>query len=80
LLHTLLAPKVGGDTFVWVVDAYDILGIHRVQASQEMSFHPKVSQHLPKHFTRHNIKHIFEVHKAAIEWFLFCLALFYQSS
>jgi hypothetical protein len=30
LLHTLLAPKVGGDTLAWVVDAYDILGIHRL--------------------------------------------------
>jgi hypothetical protein len=29
----LLAPEVRGDTFVWVIDAYGILGIHRLQAS-----------------------------------------------
>jgi len=28
LLHTLLAPEAGGDTLIWVVDAYGILGIH----------------------------------------------------
>jgi hypothetical protein len=63
-----------------VVNAYGILGIHRLKASQEASFHPEASQHLPQHFTRHNIKHLFEVHKATIEWLIFYLALFYQSS
>jgi hypothetical protein len=48
-------------------------------ALQEASFHPEVSQHLPKHFTRHNIERLFEVHKATMEWFFFCLALFYQN-
>jgi len=75
----LLAPKVGGDTFIWVVHVYGILGIHRLQASQETSLHPEASQHLPQHFTWHNIKRLFEVHEVAIEWFLFCLVMFYQS-
>jgi hypothetical protein len=44
-----------------------------------MSLHPEASQHLPKHFTWHNIERLLEVHKATIEWLLFCLALFYQS-
>ncbi len=79
MLHTLLAPKAGGDTLDWVVDVYGIFGIHCLQASQEASLHPEASQHLPQHFTRHNIEHFFEVHKIDIEWFLFCLALFYQS-
>jgi hypothetical protein len=80
LFHTLLALEAGGDTFAWVVDAYGILGIHHLQASQEASLHPEASQHLPKHFTRHNIERLFEVHKTTIKWLLFCLALFYQSS
>jgi hypothetical protein len=63
-----------------VVDAYGILGIHRLQASQEASLHPKAGQHLPQHFTRHNIERLFEIHKTTIKWFLFCLVLFYQSS
>jgi hypothetical protein len=74
-----LAFEVGGDTLVWVVDAYDILGIHRLQASQEASFHLEASQHLPQHITRHNIECFFEVHRIEIKWLLFCLALFYQS-
>jgi hypothetical protein len=41
---------------------------------------PKASQHLPQHFTWHNIKCLFEIYKTTIEWFLFCLVLFYQSS
>jgi hypothetical protein len=73
----LLAPEVGGDTFAWVVDAYDILAIHRLQVLQELSLHLEGSQHLPQHFTWHNIEHLFEVHKIEIEWFLFCLVLFY---
>ncbi len=80
MLHTLLAPEAGGDTFDWVVDAYSILSIHRLQASQEASLHPEASQHMPQHFTRHNIKRLFKVHKTKIEWLFFCLALFYQSS
>jgi len=44
LFHTLLTLEARGDTFGWVVDVYDILGIHRLQASQETSFHPKASQ------------------------------------
>jgi hypothetical protein len=80
LLHTLLAPEVGGDTLVWVVDAYGILGIHRLQASQEASLHLEANQHLTQHFTWHNIECFFEVYKATIKWFLFCLVLFYQSS
>ncbi len=32
LLHTLLALEARGDTLVWVVDVYGILGIHRLQA------------------------------------------------
>jgi hypothetical protein len=79
LFHTLLAPKVGGDTFTWVVDAYGILGIHHLQASQEASFHPEASQHLSQHFTWHSIKRLFEIHKTEIEWFFFCHALFYQN-
>jgi hypothetical protein len=63
-----------------VVNAYIILGIQHLQALQETSFHPKANQHLPHHFTRHNIKWFFEVHKATIKWLLFCLALFYQST
>jgi hypothetical protein len=31
----------------WVVDAYGILGIHHLQASQEASLHPEANQHLP---------------------------------
>jgi hypothetical protein len=77
LLHTLLAFEARGDTFAWVVNAYGILGIHRLQASQEESLHLKASQHLPKHIMWHNIEHLFEVHKATIEWLLFCPALFY---
>jgi hypothetical protein len=80
LFHTLLALEVGGDTLAWVADAYDILGIHRLQASQEVSFHPEANQHLPQHFTWHNIECLFEVHKTTIEWLLFCLVLFYQNS
>jgi hypothetical protein len=80
LLHTLLAREAGGDTLTWVVDAYGILGIHYLQALQEMSFHHEASQHLPQHFTLHNVEHIFEVHKTTIECFFFCLALFQQSS
>jgi hypothetical protein len=75
----LLALEVGGDTLVWVVDAYGIFGIHRLQASQKASLHPEASQHLPQHFMRHNIERLFEVHKTTIEWLLFCLASFYQS-
>jgi len=41
LLHTLLAFEAKGDTFAWVVDAYGILGIHRLQASQEASLSPR---------------------------------------
>jgi hypothetical protein len=63
LLHTLLAPKAGGDTLAWVVDAYGILGIHQLQASQEASFHPEANQQLPKHFMRHNIERLFKVYK-----------------
>jgi hypothetical protein len=66
LFHTLLTPKAGGDTFTWVVDAYGIFGIHRLQASQEASFHPEAGQHFPQHFMRHNIERLFEVHKATI--------------
>jgi hypothetical protein len=77
LFHTLLALEAGGDTFAWVVDAYDILGIHHLQASQEASLHLEASQHLSQHFMRHNIERIFEVHKTKIEWLLFCLVLFY---
>jgi hypothetical protein len=73
----MLAPEARGDTIAWVVDVYDIFSIHRLQALQETSLHPKPSQHLPQHFTRHNIERLFEVHKITIEWFLFCLALFY---
>jgi hypothetical protein len=80
LLHTLLALEAGGDTLTWVVDAYGILGIHHLQASQEVSLHPEASQHLPQQFTQHNIERLFEVHKTKIEWLIFCLALFYQSS
>jgi hypothetical protein len=76
----LLTFEARGDTLAWVVNAHDILGIHHLQALQEASLHPGASQHLPKHFTRHNIKRLFEVHKAKIEWFLFSLVLFYQSS
>jgi hypothetical protein len=47
LFHTLLAPEAGGDTFTWVVDAYSIFDIHRLQTSQEASFHPEANQHLP---------------------------------
>jgi hypothetical protein len=79
LLHTLLAPKIRGDTLAWVVDAYNILGIHRLQTLQEVSFHLEANQHLPQHFTRYSIKCLFEVHKATIKWFLFFLAMFYQS-
>jgi len=43
LLHTLLAFETKGDTFAWVVDAYDILGIHRMQASQKVSLHLEAS-------------------------------------
>ncbi len=43
LFHTLLTPKARGDTLTWVVDAYDILGIHRMQALQEASLHPEAS-------------------------------------
>jgi hypothetical protein len=45
-----------------------------------MSFHLEANQHLPKHFMWHNIERFFQVHKITIEWLLFCLALFYQSS
>jgi len=38
LFHTLLVPEVGGDTLSWVVDAYSIFDIHRLQASQEASY------------------------------------------
>jgi hypothetical protein len=75
-----LAPEVGGDTLTWVVDAYGILGIHRLRALQEASFHLEANQHLPQHIMRHNIERFFEVHKIEIEWLPFCLALFYQSS
>jgi hypothetical protein len=75
-----LTPEARGDTLAWVVDAYGILGIHRLHASQETSFHLEANQHLPQHFTRHNIEHLFEVHKIVIEWLLFCLVLFYHSS
>jgi hypothetical protein len=75
----LLAPEARGDTLAWVVDAYGILDIHRLQASQEASFHPEASQHLLEHFTQHNIERLFEVHKTEIEWIFFCLNLFYQS-
>ncbi len=44
---TLLAPKTKGDTLAWVVDTYDILGIHRLQASQEASLHLEANQHMP---------------------------------
>jgi hypothetical protein len=80
LLHTLLAPEARGDTLAWVIDAYCILSIHCLQESQEASLHPEASQHLPQHFTWHNIELLFKVHKATIKWLLFCLALFYQSS
>ncbi len=70
LLHTLLAPKTGGDTLAWVVDAYDILGIHCLQPSQKVSLHPEANKHLPQHFTWHNIKRLFEVYKATIKWFV----------
>jgi hypothetical protein len=79
LLHTLLAPEVGGDTLAWVVDTYGILGIHHLHALQEASFHLEARQHLPQHFTWHNIERLFEVQKSTIEWFFFCLALFYSS-
>jgi len=46
-----LALEAEGDTLAWVADAYGILGIHRLQASQEASLHPKAIQHLPQHFT-----------------------------
>jgi hypothetical protein len=62
-----------------VVDVYCIVGIHHLQASQEASFHPEASQHMPQHFTQHRVERLFEVHKATIEWLLFCLALFNQS-
>jgi hypothetical protein len=45
-----------------------------------MSLHLEANQHLPQHFTWHNIERLFEVHKTKIEWFLLCLVLFYQSS
>jgi hypothetical protein len=76
----LLTLEAGGDTLAWVVDAYGMFGIDRLQALQEESLHPKASQYLPEHFTQHSIERLFEVHKGAIEWFLFLLALFYQSS
>jgi hypothetical protein len=66
LFHTLPTLEAGGDTLAWVVDAYDIFGIHCLQASQEASFHPEANQHLPQHFTRHNIERLFEVHKVTI--------------
>jgi hypothetical protein len=71
LFHTLLAPKTKGDTLTWVVDAYGILSIHHPQASQEASLHPEANQHLPQHFTWHNIERIFEIYKAIIKWFFF---------
>jgi hypothetical protein len=74
-----LAPKARGDTLTWLVDAYNILGIHCLQTSKEAFFHPEANQHLQQHFTWHNIEHLFEVHKTTIEWFLFCLVLFYQN-
>jgi hypothetical protein len=80
LFHTLLTPEAKGDTLVWVVDAYNILSLHRLQASQDVSLHPETSQHMPQHFTRHSIECFFEVHKTTIDWLLFCLSLFYQSS
>jgi hypothetical protein len=43
LFHTLLPPQAGGDTLAWVVNAYGILGIHRLQASQKTSLHPKAT-------------------------------------
>jgi hypothetical protein len=76
----LLALKAGGDTLAWVVDVYCILGIHCLQASKEKSLHPKASQHLPQHFMQHSIERLFKVHRTKIKWFLFYLALFYQSS
>jgi hypothetical protein len=66
-----------GDNLTWVVDAYGIFGIHRLQAVQKVFFHLKASQQLPQHFMRHNIERLFEIHKATIEWLLFCLVLFY---
>ncbi len=54
------------DTFAWMVDAYDILGIHHLQASQKVSLHPEANQHLPQHFTRYSIERLFKVHKATI--------------
>ncbi len=81
MLHTLLTLEARGNTFAWVVDAYDILGIHHMQALQETSFHFEASQHLSQHFTWHNIERLFEVHKKTeIKCLLFCLALFYQNS
>jgi hypothetical protein len=80
LLHTLLALEAGGDTLTWVVNAYGIFGIHCLQALQEASFHPEANQHLPWHFTQHNIECIFEVHKIIIEWGFFYIVLFYKSS
>jgi hypothetical protein len=50
-----------------MVDAYDILGIHHLQASQEASLRLEASQHLSKHFTHHNIKRLFQIHKATKE-------------
>ncbi len=47
MFHTLLTPEARGDTLAWVVDAYGIFGIHRLQALQEASLHPEASQHLP---------------------------------
>jgi hypothetical protein len=64
-----LAPEAGGDTFTWVVDAYGILGIHRLQTSQKTSLHPKDSQYLPQHFTRHNIERFLEINKIEIKFF-----------
>jgi hypothetical protein len=72
-----LAPQTRGETFVWVVDANDILCIHSLQALQEASFYLEASQHLPQHFIWHNIKCIFEVHKTTIDWLFFYIALFY---
>jgi hypothetical protein len=76
----LLALQTKGNTLAWVVDAYGILGIHYMQALQEVSLHFEASQHLPQHFMWHIIKRLFEIYKVTIEWFLFFLALFYQSS
>jgi hypothetical protein len=47
---------------------------------QEASLYLEANQHLPQHFTPRNIERLFEVYKTTIEWFLFCLTLFYQSS